>query len=151
VKLRRYRSAAQLDIWPFGVLRKCRPIRSEYVLADASHRSGSDAGKGVLTLMDNIDDLRERMDAIDDELLRLFNERAKLALEIGRVKKDLGLPIYVPSREEQIITRIQQENPGPLSPTSISRLYQQLIQESRTLEEEDADSHARADQPDLTP
>ena len=50
--------------------------------------------------MDNIDNLRVRMDAIDDELLRLFNERAKLALEIGRVKKDLGLPIHVPSREE---------------------------------------------------
>jgi chorismate mutase len=107
--------------------------------------------EGVLNLMDNIDDLRERMDAIDDELLRLFNERAKLALEIGRVKKDLGLPIHVPSREEQIITRVQQENPGPLSPTSITRLYQQLIQESRTLEEEDADSHARVDRSDSLP
>lgn len=106
---------------------------------------------GVGTLMDDIDNLRERMDAIDDELLRLFNERAKLALEIGRVKKDLGLPIYVPSREEQIITRVQEENPGPLSPTSISRLYQQLIQESRTLEEQDADSHARVDQSDSIP
>jgi chorismate mutase len=101
--------------------------------------------------MDNIDDLRERMDAIDDELLRLFNERAKLALEIGRMKKDLGLPIYIPSREEQIVTRVQQENPGPLSPTSIARLYQQLIQESRTLEEEDADSHARSDRSDSLP
>ena len=104
--------------------------------------------EGVLNPMDNIDDLRERMDSIDDELLRLFNERAKLALEIGRVKKDLGLPIHIPSREEQIITRVQQENPGPLSPTSIARLYQQLIQESRTLEEEDADSHARLDRSD---
>jgi chorismate mutase len=98
--------------------------------------------------MDNIDDLRERINAIDDELLRLFNERAKLALEIGRVKKDLGLPIHVPSREEQIIKRVQQENPGPLSPTSIARLYEQLIQESRTLEEEDADSQARSERAD---
>jgi chorismate mutase len=98
--------------------------------------------------MDSIDNVRERMDAIDDELLRLFNERAKHALAIGRMKKDLGLPIYIPSREEQIITRVQQENPGPLSPTSIARLYQQLIQESRALEEEDADSHARLDRSD---
>jgi chorismate mutase len=114
-------------------------------------RTGRMRVEGVLNPMDNIDDLRERMDAIDDELLRLFNERAKLALEIGRVKKDLGLPIHVPSREEQIITRVQQENPGPLSPTSITRLYQQLIQESRTLEEEDADSHARLDRSDSLP
>jgi chorismate mutase len=114
-------------------------------------RAGRMRVEGVLNPMDNIDDLRERMDAIDDELLRLFNERAKLALEIGRVKKDLGLPIHVPSREEQIITRVQQENPGPLSPTSITRLYQQLIQESRTLEEEDADSPARVDRSDSLP
>ena len=98
--------------------------------------------------MDNIDDLRERINAIDDELLRLFNERAKLALAIGRMKKSQGLPIRIPSREEQIIMRVQEENPGPLSPTSIARLYEQLIQESRTLEEEDADSQARSERAD---
>jgi chorismate mutase len=101
--------------------------------------------------MDNLDDLRQRMDAIDDELLRLFNERAKVALEIGRVKKDLGLPIYVPSREAQIITRIQQENPGPLSPTSITRLYQQLFQESKALEEAVAHVPAPVDRSDSIP
>lgn len=101
--------------------------------------------------LDNIDDLRERINSIDDELLRLFNERAKLALEIGRMKKEQGLPIHIPSREEQIITRVQQENPGPLPPTSIARLYQQLIEESRTLEEEDADFRARSDSSDSLP
>jgi chorismate mutase len=98
--------------------------------------------------MDSIDDLRERIDSIDGELLRLFNERAKLVLEIGRMKKDQGLPIHMPSREEQIITRVQQENPGPLSPTLVARLYQQLIQEFRTLEEEDAGLHTRSDRSD---
>jgi chorismate mutase len=101
--------------------------------------------------LDNIDDLRERINSIDDELLRLFNERAKLALEIGRMKKEQGLPIHIPSREEQIITRVQQENPGPLPPTSIARLYQQLIEESRTLEEEDADFRAPSDSSDSLP
>jgi chorismate mutase len=100
---------------------------------------------------DNINDLRERINSIDDELLRLFNERAKLALEIGRMKKEQGLPIHIPSREEQIITRVQQENPGPLPPTSIARLYQQLIEESRTLEEEDAEFRTRPDSSDPLP
>jgi chorismate mutase len=100
---------------------------------------------------DNINDLRERINSIDDELLRLFNERAKLALEIGRMKKEQGLPIHIPSREEQIITRVQQENPGPLPPTSIARLYQQLIEESRTLEEEDAEFRTRPDTSDPLP
>jgi chorismate mutase len=97
--------------------------------------------------MDNIDDLRERINSIDDTLLQLFNERARLALEIGKMKKNLGLPIHIPSREDQIITRVQRENPGPLPPTSIMRLYQQVIQESRQLEE-DVDSHARPDSSD---
>lgn len=101
--------------------------------------------------LENIDELRERINSIDDELLRLFNERAKLALEIGRMKKEQGLPIHIPSREEQIITRVQQENPGPLPPTSVARLYQQLIEESRTLEEEDADVRARSDSSDSLP
>jgi len=111
-------------------------------------------GEGVQCLMDhpeNIDSLRERINSIDDELLRLFNERAKLALEIGRMKKSRGLPIHIPSREEQIIMRVQQENPGPLPPLSIVRLYQQLIQESRILEEEDADLPARSGPADSPP
>ncbi len=98
--------------------------------------------------MDNIDDLRQRIDCIDAELLRLFNERAKLALEIGKVKKTLGLPVHVPHREEEILIRVQRENPGPLPPTSIARLYAQLIQESRRLEEDDADSRARSNSSD---
>jgi chorismate mutase len=100
--------------------------------------------------MDNIDDLRQRIDSIDDELLRLFNERAKLALEIGKRKKTLGLPVHVPRREEEILTRVQRENPGPLPPTSIVRLYEQLIQESRRLEEDEVDSRARSDAPDAS-
>jgi chorismate mutase len=100
--------------------------------------------------MPDIDDLRHRIDFIDDELLRLFNERAKLALEIGQQKKTLGLPVHAPHREEAILLRVQRENPGPLPPTSIARLYEQLIQESRRLEENDADCHARSGSSDTS-
>lgn len=93
--------------------------------------------------MDNIDDLRRRIDFIDDELLRLFNERARLAVQIGETKKAQGLPIYIPAREEQILIRVQRDNPGPLSPEAVARLYQQLIDESRMLE--DVEHQARSD------
>lgn len=85
--------------------------------------------------MDDIDDLRHRIDAIDDDLLRLFNERARLAGQIGGIKKALGLPVYIPSRETEILMRVQRDNPGPLSPQAIVRLYQQLIEESKQLED----------------
>jgi chorismate mutase len=100
--------------------------------------------------MDNINDLRQRIDFIDDELLRLFNERAKLAVEIGKRKKTLGLPVHAPRREEEILIRVQRENPGPLPPTSIARLYERLIEESKRLEENDVDAHARSDSSDAS-
>lgn len=93
--------------------------------------------------MDNIDEVRCRIDSIDDELLRLFNERARLAVQIGELKKALELPIHIPSREEQILMRVQRDNPGPLSPEAIARLYQQLIEESRNLE--DVEDPAKSD------
>ncbi|RMF94134.1 MAG: chorismate mutase [Nitrospinota bacterium] len=85
----------------------------------------------------DIHELRRQIDAIDDQLLKLFNERARLAQKIGLLKKAQGLPIYVPSREEEILERLQRENPGPLSPEAIKRLYQQLMEESKRLEQEE--------------
>jgi chorismate mutase len=84
----------------------------------------------------DIEELRRQIDAIDDQLLKLFNERAKLAREIGLTKKGLGLPIYMPNREQEILERLQRDNPGPISSEAIKRVYQQLFAESKRLEEE---------------
>jgi len=62
----------------------------------------------------DITELRKRIDLLDDVLLRIFNERARLALEIGHCKKDLGLPVFDPSREKKIFNRMKSDNPGPL-------------------------------------
>jgi chorismate mutase len=99
--------------------------------------------------MDDIDDLRRQIDSIDDELLRLFNARARLAVQIGEMKKTRGLPVYIPSREAEILGRVQQHNPGPLSPQAITRLYQQLIDESKKLE--DVAHQAQSDAADSAP
>lgn len=81
-----------------------------------------------------IDQIRERIDALDRELLRIFNERASLALEIGELKKDLALPIYDPSREKRIFDAMSAANPGPLENEAIVRLFERVIDESRSLE-----------------
>ena len=46
-----------------------------------------------------IDELRQEIDRLDSELLRIFNERANVALRIGEIKKGLSLPVYDPARE----------------------------------------------------
>ena len=81
-----------------------------------------------------IGEIREEIDRIDSELLRIFNRRASLALEIGEIKKELGLPVYDPTREKRIFLRMKEENPGPLDDGAIVRLFERVIDESRRLE-----------------
>jgi chorismate mutase len=82
----------------------------------------------------DMDSIRIRINQLDDELLRIFNERAGLALEIGEVKKQKGLPIYDPKREKLIFERMQIKNKGPLDNAAIIRLFERVIDESRSLE-----------------
>lgn len=81
-----------------------------------------------------IDDIRQQIDDLDAELLSIFNRRASLALQIGRIKKTRGLPVYDPSREKKIFDRMRSENPGPLDNQAIVRLFERVIDESRRLE-----------------
>ena len=67
----------------------------------------------------DIDDVRKRIDLLDDVLLRIFNERARLALEIGHLKKGMNLPVFDPAREKRIFARMKGENPGPLDDGAI--------------------------------
>ncbi len=83
-----------------------------------------------------IDGLRQKIDAYDRQIVELLNKRAQCADSIGVIKRRLGFPVYVPSREEQVIAHVQTFNPGPLSADAISRLYERIIDESRRLEQE---------------
>lgn len=82
----------------------------------------------------NIDEIRQRIDLMDDVLLRIFNERARLALQIGHLKKGLDLPVYDPAREKRIFKRMKEDNPGPLDDGAIVRLFERVVDESRRLE-----------------
>jgi chorismate mutase len=81
-----------------------------------------------------IDEIRQEIDRLDSELLRIFNQRADFALKIGKIKKGLGLPVYDPAREKNIFQRMKEENPGPLDNQAIVRLFERVIDESRRLE-----------------
>ncbi len=85
-------------------------------------------------LVSALDDLRKRIDGLDESLVRLLNARAACALEIGRVKKQLGLAIYQPSREAEVLGHVQEINPGPLDDGAVRRLFERIIDEARRLE-----------------
>ena len=81
-----------------------------------------------------IEEWRRRIDAIDDQLLRLLNSRSACVVEIGRIKRALGLPVYSPEREGALLERLLGENPGPLDRAAVRRLFERIIDESRRLE-----------------
>jgi chorismate mutase / prephenate dehydratase len=77
-----------------------------------------------------IDDWRRKIDAIDTAMLHLLNLRAELSLEVGRMKSEAGVPLRAPEREQEILTRMKQSNPGPLDAETIGKLYQLILDES---------------------
>jgi chorismate mutase len=81
-----------------------------------------------------IDEIREEIDALDDELLKIFNRRAALALAIGEIKKAEGRAVYDPKREQKIFERMKAANPGPLDDGAIVRFFERVIDETRRLE-----------------
>jgi len=82
----------------------------------------------------DLDDLRKRIDLLDESLVRLLNARAACALEIGRLKRDMGIPIYQPEREKEVLNHVQSLNSGPLDDQVIKRLFERIIDEARHLE-----------------
>lgn len=89
-----------------------------------------------------IDHWRIRIDEIDLELVRLFNERTNCAIEIGHIKKRLGLDIYSPSREAQVYANVTSANHGPMDHDAIKRLFERVIDEARRIERIHAEQHS---------
>ena len=83
----------------------------------------------------DIERLRPRIDAIDNQLLDLLSERAGAVLDVGDYKKRHGLPVHDPGRENSVVSRLQADNPGPLSAAAVERIYRTIIEEMRKLEE----------------
>jgi chorismate mutase len=77
---------------------------------------------------------RDRIDEIDLELVKLLNERTTCAEEIGKIKLLLGLEAYSPEREEEVKRNVTAANCGPLSIKAIQRLFERIIDESRSVE-----------------
>ncbi|HEY3038605.1 MAG TPA: chorismate mutase [Pyrinomonadaceae bacterium] len=84
----------------------------------------------------SIEDWRSEINAVDDELLRLLNERARLAVRVGQSKKLAGFALCDPIREQEVIERACRGNQGPLDQEAIVELFGCIIRESRRLEAE---------------
>ena len=85
-----------------------------------------------------------RVARLVSQLMSRLNSRSACAVEIGRVKRELGLPVYSPDREAWILDRVARENPGPLDATAVRRVFERIIDESRRLERIASEAEAKA-------
>ena len=84
--------------------------------------------------MSDLDGWRKQIDEIDQQLLKLLNERSRCAVEVGHLKKKMNLAAWQPEREAEILRNVVKANPGPLDDAAIRRLFERIIDEARSLE-----------------
>lgn len=97
--------------------------------------------------MSDVSEWRKRIDEIDRQLVKLLNERAYCAVEIGHVKKKLSLPAWQPEREGEILRNVVKANGGPLDDGAIRRLFERIIDEARSLERHAMDGTVKVTAP----
>jgi chorismate mutase-like protein len=78
---------------------------------------------------------RQRIDSIDDQIVKLLNERAQVVRGVGEIKKQYHAPASAPGREEQVIRRVSGQAQAPLTPAAIGAIYKALLHEMSAMEE----------------
>ncbi len=98
-------------------------------------------------LVDRMAELRDQIDALDERIVQLLNDRARCALEVGTLKESAGLEIYQPEREIAVLEHARRINGGPLEGSAVTRLFERIIDENRRLER-GGDTRKRDDDPE---
>jgi chorismate mutase-like protein len=96
----------------------------------------------------DIADWRKKIDELDRRLVDLLSERARAAVEIGRLKRNTSLPIYEPDRERMVFANVQEANPGPLSGRDLVRIYERIMDVMRNVQKEEIVPKAKAPKPE---
>jgi len=81
-----------------------------------------------------LDELRKQIDELDSELVKLLNERARVVMEIGKLKNKAGKAVYAPDREKQVFKKIAAANEGPLPDRCLVAVWRELMSGSFFLE-----------------
>ena len=85
----------------------------------------------------DIAEWRVKIDELDRQLVALISERARCAVEIGKLKQNSSLPVYEPDRERIIFDNIAQQNKGPLNQVQLRQIYERLVDVMREIQKEE--------------
>jgi chorismate mutase-like protein len=85
----------------------------------------------------DISDWRQKIDELDEQIVRLISQRAEAAQAIGELKRLSELPVYEPKREQNVFDHVRAANPGPLADAEIQHVYERIIDVMRSLQRRD--------------
>ena len=81
-----------------------------------------------------LEELRNRIDVLDRQLVELLNERARAAQMVGHLKAATSLPVYEPNREKIVYANVRAANKGPLPDIELTHIYERIIDVMRALQ-----------------
>jgi chorismate mutase-like protein len=84
---------------------------------------------------ESLDDWRARIDTLNEQLVKLLNERARCAEQIAEFKQRKGLPVFDAAREKAVLDKVSARNDGPLSDDALHRIFNCIMEEHRLLQE----------------
>lgn len=90
-------------------------------------------------VVEKLGTIRERIDAIDNQILQLLSDRANCAEAVGEIKREAGeqnIKFYRPEREAQILRRVTDKNPGPLAAERVTAIFREIISSCLALEQQ---------------
>ena len=85
----------------------------------------------------DIADWRKKIDELDRRLVEMLNQRAQAAHEIGKLKRNIGMPIYEPDREQAVFGNVRKLNQGPLPDRDLLRIYERIMDVMRQIQKEE--------------
>jgi chorismate mutase len=85
----------------------------------------------------DIADWRKKIDELDQRLVELLSERARAAVEIGRLKRHTNLPIYEPDRERIVFDNVAKLNRGPLPERDLVRIFERIMDVMRNIQKDE--------------
>ena len=78
---------------------------------------------------------RQRINTIDDQIVKLLNERAEVVRQVGAIKKQYHAPASAPGRSEQVLDRVSGQARPPLTADAVRHIYQEIVSEMTAMEE----------------
>jgi chorismate mutase len=79
-------------------------------------------------------DCRSRIDVVDRQIVELLNQRTRIVEQIGRIKRQMAMPIYEPKREDEVFANAIEASAGPLPPEAVRRIFERIIDEMRVVQ-----------------